>query len=124
MAQEDEDFERIVRANPDLAAEGEETFNVRLGDEVASMPRAELEGIGAEVGEAILAGNDFMVPWAAAADQPKLMAWVIAEGAYRYAVLRAFRLHPYEAQQVLKRATHFLYFAVTLRPEGEERSNG
>lgn len=124
QSKDDELFEQIVRANPDLTASGPETFTLRRGDTCASMPRAEFERFGAEVGEAIVRGNDFMTPWVAVAGQPKLMAWAIAEGAYRWAVLRAFRMPPFEAQQLLKRASQFLYFAATLRPEGEERSDG
>lgn len=118
MAQnnESEVFEEIARANPDLTGIGPETITVRYGDEIVSMPHNEFERVGTEVGEAILAGTDFMVPWAAVESQPRLMQSALAEGAYQYAVLRAFRMAPYEAQQVLLRASHFLYFAATVRP--------
>lgn len=108
-----DDFDAIARANPDLAGEDVATVNLRRGDEIASLPLETFEALGTEIGEAILAGTDVRESWGHALQQPALMAEAIAEGGYRYAVLRAFALPPLEARRVLERAGAFLQLIAT-----------
>ena len=123
MAVEDA-FEEIARANPDLQGFGTKALTLKLGDQVVSMPMAEFESIGTVVGECLLRGGDFMKEWEPALEYPALLQWAIAEGAYRWAVLRLFRMPPSTAALVLPHVKRFLFFAATLKPLEEGVDHG
>lgn len=120
----DDEFEEIARANPDLQGFGTETLTLRQGDQVVSMPMSEFEGIGEAVGECLLRGGDFMKEWSSALEYPALLQWAMAEGAYRWAVLRLFHLPPSTAALVLPHVKRFLFFAATLKPLEEGENHG
>ncbi|MGW9020191.1 hypothetical protein ACWGOE_01765 [Leucobacter chromiiresistens] len=124
QSEEDELFEQIARANPDLADDDSKVIRFWGSDGAGSIAALEYEALCAEVGECLLAGGDFVAKWVPFREYPLVLQWTAAESSYRWAALRLFRMHPLTASQVMPHLKKFLYFAATLKPLEEVENYG
>lgn len=110
-------FEQIRESNPDLAG-GEPMLNLRDGDEVVAVTLAKANDLAEPLIDALLSGVGMDDALAGVAGEHPLLQVVVAHAAYRWVVLSAFDMHPFQGGAVLDRAKKFLYLVASLRPRG------